>query len=80
MKRLVFVLFMLVGVSVAYGDFPTKQEPQTLITMSGFKLEATRLSNSVVVIIDAQREYVDGKLRLEGIDASIKEEGVKRFV
>lgn len=51
----------------------TRQKPQTLLAMSGFKLEATRLSDSVLVIIDAQREYVDGKLPLEGIDASIKE-------
>lgn len=73
MKRLVFVLPMIVGVSMAYGETPIRQEPQTLITLSGFKLEATRLSNSVIVVIDAQREYVDGKLRLDGIDASIKE-------
>jgi len=50
-----------------------RQEPQTLLTLSGLKLEATGLSDSVVVIIDAQREYVDGELPLDGIDASIKE-------
>ena len=49
------------------------QQPQTLLGMSGFKLEATRLKDSVLIIIDAQREYVDGKLPLDGIDASIKE-------
>jgi nicotinamidase-related amidase len=73
MKLFVFVLFTFIGISVAYGETQTEQEPRTLISLSGFKLEATRLSNSVLVIIDAQREYVDGKLRLDGIDASIKE-------
>lgn len=66
-------MLTLFGISAAYGETPKKQEPQTLIALSGFKLTATPLSNSVIVIIDAQREYVDGKLRLDGIDASIKE-------
>lgn len=73
MKCFIFALLTLFGISAAYGETPKKQEPLTLITLSGFKLSATPLSNSVLVIIDAQREYVDGKLRLEGIDASIKE-------
>lgn len=51
----------------------TQQKPQTLLAMSGFKLEATRLTDSVLVIVDAQREYVDGKLPLDGIDTSVKE-------
>ena len=35
------------------------------------KPEPARLSNSVLVIIDAQREYVDGALPLSGVDAAI---------
>ena len=73
MKRYIVVLLLFTGVSIVYGTTLAKQAPQTLITLSGFKLEATRLSDSSIVIIDAQREYVDGKLRLEGIDASIQE-------
>lgn len=41
--------------------------------MAGAKPEPSRLSESVLIIIDAQREYLDGKLPLKGIDASLKE-------
>jgi nicotinamidase-related amidase len=47
--------------------------PQTLLEMAGVKPEPARLSNSVLVIIDAQREYVDGALPLSGVDAAIEE-------
>lgn len=67
-----FLCTLLPGVSSVYAETP-KQAPQTLLQMAGYKAKPTRLSESVLVIIDAQREYVDGKLRLEGIDASIKE-------
>jgi nicotinamidase-related amidase len=73
MKGLVIALFILAGVSLAYGESPTMQEPKTLLALSGFKLEPGRLSNSVLVIIDAQREYLDGKLPLAGMEASVKE-------
>jgi nicotinamidase-related amidase len=46
---------------------------QTLFEMAGAKPEPARLSNSVLVIIDAQREYVDGALPLAGVDAAIAE-------
>lgn len=66
-------LFSLVlAASTAFGEMP-KMVPQTLLGISGVKPKPARLSESVVVIIDAQREYVDGKLRLDGIDASLKE-------
>lgn len=57
------------------GEKP-KQAPQTLLGLSGFHPNPGRLSESVLVIIDAQREYVDGNLRLDGIDASLKEASV----
>lgn len=76
MKGLVMALLILAGASFAYGETPAQQEPKTLLALSGFKLEASRLSNSVLVIIDAQREYLDGKLPLEGMDASVKEAAV----
>lgn len=50
-----------------------KEVPQTLLALSGVEPQPARLSESVVVIIDAQREYVDGKLRLHNIDASLSE-------
>jgi nicotinamidase-related amidase len=46
---------------------------QTLFEMAGAKPEPARLSNSVLVIIDAQCEYVDGALPLAGVDAAIAE-------
>lgn len=74
MKHFLFLLLMMAGVSNAYGgEIMTQQKPQTLLALSGFKLEATRLKESVLIIIDAQREYVDGKVPLDGIDASVKE-------
>ncbi len=47
--------------------------PQTLFEMAGAKQEPGKLSNSVLVIIDEQREYVDGALPLAGIEAAITE-------
>lgn len=49
--------------------------PQTLFQMAGAKVEPARLSNSVLIIIDAQREYIDGALPLVGVDAAIDEIG-----
>ena len=73
MKLFITLLIMVASAAIAHGEPVAQQKPQTLLAMSGFKLEATRLKDSVLVIIDAQREYVDGKLPLDGIDASIKE-------
>lgn len=72
MKQFIFLFMMIAGVSNAFGGTMAQQKPQTLLAMSGFKLDATRLKDSVLIIIDAQREYVDGKLPLDGIEASIK--------
>jgi nicotinamidase-related amidase len=47
--------------------------PRTLFEMAGAKPEPAKLSNAVLIIIDAQREYVDGALPLSGIDAAIAE-------
>jgi nicotinamidase-related amidase len=80
MKRLLFtvsstcLLALFLGVSLVCGETPLqKQKPQTLLSIVGAKSEPSRLADSVLVIVDAQREYVDGKLRLDGIDASLKE-------
>lgn len=47
--------------------------PKTLFEMAGVKVEPARLSNSVLIIIDAQREYVDGALPLAGVNEAIAE-------
>ena len=41
--------------------------PKTLLQMAGAPLEPSRFSESAVIIIDAQNEYVNGKLPLSGI-------------
>ena len=45
--------------------------PRTVLEMAGAPLDIARLSDAVLLIIDAQREYVDGKLPLARIDASL---------
>lgn len=49
----------------------TPTPPPTILQMLGLPLETARLSNAVLLVIDAQREYVDGQLPLAGIDASL---------
>ncbi len=44
---------------------------KTLLDMLGATPEAARLSNAVLLIIDAQREYVDGALPLAGIEDAL---------
>lgn len=45
---------------------------RTLLTMSGVALGPARLSTSTLLLIDAQREYVDGGLPLVGIGAALE--------
>ncbi len=49
--------------------------PQTLATLGGAKAEPKRLSDSVLIIIDAQREYVDGALPLANVNNALSEIG-----
>lgn len=46
--------------------------PRTLLQMAGAPLEPSRFSESAVVIIDAQNEYVNGKLPLVGIEPALE--------
>lgn len=46
---------------------------KTLLDHAGAKLPILSLAEGLVVIIDAQREYRDGKLPLTGIDAAASE-------
>lgn len=45
--------------------------PKTLLQMAGASNEPAPLSESVVVIIDAQNEYVEGRLPLTGVDPAL---------
>jgi nicotinamidase-related amidase len=47
------------------------QEPKTLLQMAGAKLEPHKIGEAALVLIDAQREYQDGKLALPGIEAAL---------
>ena len=46
--------------------------PKTLMQMAGANPESARLSEAVVVIIDAQDEYVNGKVPLAGIGPALE--------
>ena len=49
--------------------------PKTLLEMAGAAAKAPRLSEAVVVVIDAQHEYVDGPLALPGVLPALAEIG-----
>lgn len=48
-------------------------EAKTLLSLAGAPLHASPLDKAALVLIDAQREYTDGKLPLAGIDAALDE-------
>lgn len=50
-------------------------QPRTLLELAGVTPALPRLADAAVVVIDAQREYVDGKLPLAGVDAALSEIG-----
>jgi nicotinamidase-related amidase len=47
--------------------------PKTLLEMAGASATPPSLAQSVVVVIDAQREYVDGALPLSGVEEALSE-------
>ena len=47
--------------------------PKTLLDFAGVRIEPNRLSESVLVIIDAQKEFSEGKVPLAGLDAALAE-------
>jgi len=47
--------------------------PKTLLEMAGLAAAAPRLSQAAVVMIDAQHEYLDGKLALPAIGPALNE-------
>jgi nicotinamidase-related amidase len=46
--------------------------PKTLLEMSGADLTPPPLAQSVVIVIDAQNEYLDGKLALPGVQPAVE--------
>ena len=46
---------------------------RTLIQMAGINSAPCRLADAAIVVIDAQNEYVNGKLPLPGVDAGLRE-------
>jgi nicotinamidase-related amidase len=46
--------------------------PKTLRDHAGIAWPAARFDDAVLLLIDAQREYTEGKLRLHGIDAAVE--------
>jgi nicotinamidase-related amidase len=49
--------------------------PKTLLELAGAKAVPLRLREAVVVVIDAQHEYVDGALPLAGVRPALEEIG-----
>ncbi|MFT3783792.1 MAG: cysteine hydrolase family protein [Nibricoccus sp.] len=45
--------------------------PSTLLDLTNANWPAARLSNSVLIIVDAQREYAEGKIPLTGIHEAV---------
>lgn len=62
---------MLLGMLCCAASAQAGELPRTLFEMAGAKQGPVRLSDSVLVVIDAQREYVDGALPLVGVDAAV---------
>lgn len=48
-------------------------KPQTLLSMAGADMSPSTLSNSVLILIDCQQEYVNGLLPLKGVEAALSE-------
>jgi nicotinamidase-related amidase len=49
--------------------------PKTLLELAGAPASTTHLNDAVLIVIDAQREYIDGKLPLSGMKAALAEIG-----
>lgn len=49
--------------------------PKTLLELAGVTAAPARLSQAVVVVIDAQQEYVDGLLKLADVEPALDEIG-----
>ncbi|PWC53576.1 cysteine hydrolase family protein [Azospirillum sp. TSO22-1] len=50
-------------------------EPRTLLALAGAPLHPSPLDRAALVVIDHQKEYTEGRLPLDGIDAAAAEVG-----
>ncbi|HOV03092.1 MAG TPA: cysteine hydrolase family protein [Kaistiaceae bacterium] len=50
-------------------------EPKTLFQLAGFEPRPAGLDAAVLVFIDYQNEYLEGPLRLSGVDAAVESAG-----
>ena len=50
----------------------TQPQARTILELCGATIPVARLTDAVLLVIDAQREYVDGNLPLAGIDAALR--------
>lgn len=73
LRKMATTLFC--GLFLCAMNLQAEGMPRTLFEMAGARLGPAKLSNSVLVIIDAQREYVDGALPLEGVNEAVAEIG-----
>lgn len=51
----------------------TAASPKTLLQLAGAPLDPSPLDQSTLVLIDIQREYLDGKLALPGVKPAVAE-------
>jgi nicotinamidase-related amidase len=61
--------------TVSSTTLPADTLPKTLLELAGVARSMPRLDDCAIVVIDAQREYVDGRLPLAGVGASVDEIG-----
>ncbi|PTY05605.1 cysteine hydrolase [Opitutaceae bacterium EW11] len=66
------ILPFLAATLAGFGDV-SSPPPTTLLEFAGASSKPARLSEAALVVVDAQRFYVDGKLRLAGIDEAVAE-------
>lgn len=71
--KILLLLTLMLTHPLAMCAADAAETPATLLQMAGVRLPAAKFSDSVLIIIDAQREYTDGRLPLAGSGAAIKE-------
>ncbi|MDH3699817.1 MAG: cysteine hydrolase [Alphaproteobacteria bacterium] len=50
-------------------------DPKTLLELAGANLAPGAISDSVLLLIDCQREYIDGQLPLHGVNDALRDIG-----
>ena len=73
MKRNLPNLMKTLALSALAATTAVAADPKTLLDFAGARWEPARLGDAVLVIVDAQREYTEGKLPLNGVDTAVAE-------